>query len=282
MTRNHFFKPLSWRTQRLAVKNSFEIKSGRRVRIDSNIFENNWEAAQNGFMILFTVRANGTDDNNGRFGVIEDVTFTNNRLINTVHGINILGRDDVLNAGRAHRITIRNNVFEKVGGRLFQLLEGPANVVIDHNTSPTCDMTVMVTHSTPGFEMTNNLLCMGTYGLFGAGEGSGMRPVRTYLPGSKIEGNVFIGQPTAEYPANNVFTAAVSSVGFTDAVAGNYKLTAISPYRERRATGRIRVQDGSLRAVPKGGAQRDLRALLNSDAIVNRPASNRSCLPARG
>ena len=131
-------------------------------------------------------------------------------------------------------------------------------------------MTVMLTHSTPGFEMTNNLLCLGTYGLFGNGEGSGMRPVRTYLPGSKIEGNTFIGQPTAEYPANNVFTAAVSSVGFTDAVAGNYKLTAASPYRGKARDGQDPGPNMDLfERSQKGVLNGTLRALLNSDAIVN-------------
>ena len=60
---NHFYKPLSWRIgdpsyagKPWSVKNLFELKNARRVLVDGNVFENNWQHAQSGFAILFTVR----------------------------------------------------------------------------------------------------------------------------------------------------------------------------------------------------------------------------------
>src|SRR5207244_1796422 len=51
--RNYFFKPLAWRASGAwTVKNLLELKLGRRVLIQGNIFENSWAAAQAGFAIV--------------------------------------------------------------------------------------------------------------------------------------------------------------------------------------------------------------------------------------
>src|SRR5262249_13573319 len=76
---NHFSKPTSWRAGdpgyagiHWQVKNIFELKSARRVLIDGNVFENNWEDGQNGFAILFTVR---NQTGGAPWSVVEDITF---------------------------------------------------------------------------------------------------------------------------------------------------------------------------------------------------------------
>src|SRR5206468_1482644 len=143
------------------VKNLFELKNARRVLIDGNLFEYNWPQAQNGYAILFTVR---NQDGNAPWSTIEDVSFTNNVVRHVAGGINILGHDDIKWSQQTRRVHIKNNLFYDVGGawgrgQLFQLLDGTADVAIDHNTALQTDSVVMggdhQGHS--GFVFTNNI-----------------------------------------------------------------------------------------------------------------------------
>ena len=137
--RNHIAKLLTWKAgepgyegKAWAVKNLLELKNARRVIIEGNLLEGNWPQSQNGFAVLFTVR---NQDGAAPWSTVEDVTFANNIVRRTASGINILGRDDVRPSQVARRITIRNNVFEDIGGQrwggggtLFQILNGPSQV----------------------------------------------------------------------------------------------------------------------------------------------------------
>lgn len=118
---NHLLKPLSWVPLSLppisthVVKNLFELKTGKRVLVDGNIMENNWYAGQTGYSIIFTVRSCQTGD----FTVIEDVTFTNNLILNSIQGFNLLDKDDGCgippyeqchSAGQLRRVFVGNNL----------------------------------------------------------------------------------------------------------------------------------------------------------------------------
>src|SRR5215831_1129491 len=141
--RNHCFKPLSWRIgdpsyagTPWGVKNLFELKNAQRVLIDGNIFENNWTHAQNGFAILFTVR---NQDGTAPWSVVQDLTFTNNRLRQVGGGFNMHGTDDNFPSLFTRRIRIANNLMENVTSQLgtgaaFQFNGGPYDVTIEHNT----------------------------------------------------------------------------------------------------------------------------------------------------
>src|SRR5205814_6471454 len=136
---NHFAKPLTWKTQQWSVKNLLELKNAHRVLIAGNTFENNWQQAQNGFAILFTPR---NQDGGAPWSMVQDVTFINNVVRHTGSAVNIMGSDDNQPSDHTRRILVRNNLFEDVdgarwggSGRLFQLLSGTADVVIDHNTA---------------------------------------------------------------------------------------------------------------------------------------------------
>ena len=79
-------------------------------------------------------------DGHAPWSVVEDVTFRDNVVRHVAAGINILGQDDNHPSRQTSRIAIVNNVFADVGGhwghgRLFQLLDGTRDVVIDHNTA---------------------------------------------------------------------------------------------------------------------------------------------------
>src|SRR6185369_7920203 len=95
--RNHVAKSLAWKPGEpgyagtaWTVKNLFELKNARRVRVEGNLFENNWVQAQIGFAIVLTVR---NQDGRAPWSVVEDVTFANNVVRASTSGVNIHGRD---------------------------------------------------------------------------------------------------------------------------------------------------------------------------------------------
>src|SRR6266571_5188515 len=138
---NHFFKPPSWRGVWAAVKNLFELKNARRVLVEGNVFENNWQAAQAGWAIQFTVR---NQDGSAPWSTIEDVTFRKNIVRHASSGVNILAADDPNPSQTMKRVLIRDNLFDDINGttwggqgRLFQILGyagGSTDLAIEHNS----------------------------------------------------------------------------------------------------------------------------------------------------
>jgi len=92
------------------VKNLLELKNARRVTIQANTLEYNWQAAQSGFAILFTVR---NQDGGCPWCQVEQVTFANNVVRHSAAGVSILGFDDTHPSQQTRSITIRNNVFAR-------------------------------------------------------------------------------------------------------------------------------------------------------------------------
>lgn len=247
--RNHFRKPLSWKVDdpayagtRWSTKNLLELKNARRVRISGNLFEHNWVNAQRGFAIVFTVR---NQDGRSPWSVVEDVTFENNVVRHIAAGLVILGRDDTAPSGRTARITIRNNLFEDVGaerwgggGRLFQILQGAANVVIEHNTALHTG-TVVMAEGLPsrGFVYRDNIALHNGQGIVGTGTAAGLATRETFFPGGLFRRNVFVGGSDEKYPSDNFFPKALDDVGFVDRAGGDYRLAPGSPYRGAASDG---------------------------------------------
>lgn len=241
---NDFVKPVAWKsTGQWSVKNILELKNARRVLIDDNVFENNWADAQNGFAILFTVR---NQDGGSPWSMVRDVTFTRNVVLHTASGVNILGTDDLHPSQRTKRITIRNNVFEDVNGpawggagRLFQMLDGPADVVIDHNTGfQSGDILTGEGQPSARFVFTNNIALHNQFGVGGSNTfGNPPQALATYFPGAVFTKNVLIGGRAEKYPAGNYFPATVDAVGFADAANGDYRLKGDSQYRKSATDG---------------------------------------------
>jgi hypothetical protein len=224
------------------VKNLFELKTGRRVVIDGNVFENNWAHAQVGFAILF----NSIDDT-GSWARIEDITFSNNIIRHSGQGFNIRGSDAT--GARASRITIRNNLFDDINsqkwggdGRLFQVYEGATDVVIDHNTGINSHLVVSATGMpSSGFVYTNNLTRHNGLGVFGDGGYVGIACLNQYYPGWTFVKNVLAELPSdvssSQYPSGNFFPTSFNAL-FVNAAAGNYRLASTSPYKARATDGK--------------------------------------------
>ncbi|MBI2609888.1 hypothetical protein HYW53_01800 [Candidatus Giovannonibacteria bacterium] len=247
---NYFYKPMKWKIgdssyagTHWTVKNILELKNAERVLISGNIFENNWPDAQNGFSILLTPRnQNGT----APWSKVRDVNFSHNILKNIYAGINIMGRDDNNPSGQTERIAIKSNIFSGVSGTLFQILDGPRDVSIEHNTGMQSGNILLASGSeAAGFVFKDNIANHNQYGVIGTGMGIGNPTISRYFPGSVFIKNALIGGSAGSYPAENYFPSNSAAIGFADMPNGNYALLNSSTYKYMGSDGKDIGADAS-------------------------------------
>jgi hypothetical protein len=243
IVRNHFFKPLSWRSQQWRVKNLLELKNAQRVVVDGNLFENNWLAAQSGYAILLkSVNQEGT----APWSVVQDVEFTNNVIRHVASAFNILGRETKYPSVAASNITIRNNLIEDVsaakygGNGRFIVINGGSAITVDHNTVFNDGMPTVApdVNASAGFVFTNNIIQDNGAAIKGAGTAAGTATIAKFFPGAQVFSNLFVGSPAASYPAANFFPANLAAVGFVNLSGGNYRLGTNSIYRQGGTDGK--------------------------------------------
>jgi hypothetical protein len=240
------------------VKNIFELKNARRVRVEYNLFENNWKAAQPGYAILFTPRGQG---GGCPWCVIETVQFSHNIIRNVTAGVNILGYDTGNSTLQTNGIAITENFFSvttELGGNGWPILIGdePRDVVIDHNTFDFDGTTALYayggTSGAPrritGFQFTNNAMPHRTYGVNGASASTGTLTLQMYFPGAVFTGNWLSGGTASKYPAGNRFE--------TPFATGLMTQTAVQPRPAGADMARIRpllesVPGGLMTGVPQ-------------------------------
>jgi hypothetical protein len=250
--RNHVPKALAWKSGEpgyegtaWTIKNLFELKNARRVRVEGNLFENNWLQAQIGFAIVFTVR---NQDGRAPWSVVEDVTFASNVVRASTSGVNMHGRDTNHPSQPTKRIVIRNNLFVDIGGprwggagRLFQIIDGTGSVVIDHNTTIHVGA-VIIAEGPPhrDFVFTNNIV--------GADIGTGLQTLDELFPGAVVRRNVFVGGSSARYPRDNFVVGSWAQVKFEDLSKGRLRLSDASPFRRAGLDGTdVGADDHALR-----------------------------------
>jgi hypothetical protein len=234
-TRNHLFKPLSWRGSVWSVKNIFELKSAQRVLVDGNLMENNWLAAQSGYAVLLK---SVNQDGGAPWSVVQDVMFTNNVVRHVSSAINILGRDTRYPAVEANNIVIRNNLFSDVsavrygGAGRFLLINGGTDITIDHNTviSDGASVVSADVNATLQFVFTNNVLLHNLYGVKGSGTAIGNGTIAKYFPNGQFFGGLYVGGKASLYPAGNYFPATPDAAGFVDYAGGDYRLSTACAY----------------------------------------------------
>jgi len=227
------------------VKNLFELKNARRVKVSGNRFENGWAQSQRGFAIVFTVR---DEEGKAPWAVVEDVTFSDNVVAGAGNGVNILGRDTSHpgGGGRSARIRIANNVFDDIGGprwggkgTLFQILAGASDVVIEHNTGMQTGGIVMAEGGPfVRFVLKDNVVRHNQFGIAGTGTGIGVPTLLAQFPGSIVTGNVIVGGAAGRYPPGNSFPQTVEEVGFVDPGRRNYAIAPTSRVRGAGSDGR--------------------------------------------
>jgi hypothetical protein len=215
------------------VKNIFEIKSGQRMLIEGNIFENCWPSEanvaggpQSGFAIVLSTR-----DENGSMPwcVVQDLNFRNNIFRNSNAGVSFYGSE-----GKGeHRILFYNNLFDNIGGswgnndktgRLFQATSID-DLCFDHNTMLHTANNILFAYGTVnGISMKNNISQWH----------DGFQGVNY----STWDKNVFIAGKTTGFTNTNYFPANMALVKFANYAAGDYHLAADSPYKNSGTDGK--------------------------------------------
>ena len=168
------------------------------------------------------------------------MTFSRNIVRHTGAAVNILGHDNNFPSRQTKRILIKDNFFEDVNGakwggtgRLFQILAGTAETVIDHNTAMhTGDVIAAADEPHTTFVYRNNLTAHNQYGVGGDGAyGNPPVALATYFPGALFQKNVLMGGDALDYPLVNYFPARWQDVGFVNFSLADFRLAAASPYR---------------------------------------------------
>jgi hypothetical protein len=154
--------------------------------------------------------------------------------------------DDGGASQQTSRILVAHNYWDKVGGRLIQILNAPEGgtngVTIEHNTSNRAGNQFLNMGDTLNQPNTNlvvrdNLGPAGQYGVFGSGVGSGTAALNAYAEWT-FERNVLAGANASAYPPNNFYPANFpQDIGFVDAASGDFRLSATSPYKNRATDG---------------------------------------------
>lgn len=224
---NHLNKPVKWREEGWVVKNLFEIKHGRRIKVENNLMTNNWGMAQDGTAVLFTTR-----DDSGKNVVIEDIEFTNNIVRGSASAVSVYGSE-----GRGgHRLTIRNNIFADIDGKKwgaagnFLKVTTWDGLIIENNTIiQTANITSAYGEPVKNFVFRNNIVFHNEYGFTGDSTAPGQGAINAFFPGGDVSFNVIVGaEPKGR--SKNFFPASVKQVGFVNPDAGDYRLRSDSPY----------------------------------------------------
>lgn len=244
---NHLNKLVEWRDEGWDVKNLFEIKFGRRFKIENNLMTNNWGMAQDGTAVVFTTRAD-----NGASDIIEDIEFSGNVVRGSGNALNIYGPE----AQGGHRLTIRNNIFEDInggkwnGGGNFMKVTAWNGLVIENNTIINSG-NIAFAYDAPikNFVFRNNIVFENEYGMKGDGLNSGISTIDRFFPGGDISFNAVIGGAATLYRGKNLYPASIKQIGFVNPEKNDYRLLPNSPLRGKGAGGKTIGADLNYAAV---------------------------------
>ncbi|HEY7292708.1 MAG TPA: right-handed parallel beta-helix repeat-containing protein [Vicinamibacterales bacterium] len=245
ISNNLLSKPVAWRTQRWSVKNILELKNARRVQIENNVLQYNWLAGQSGFAVLFTVR-----NQNGHcpWCQVEQVVFEDNIVQHSAAGVSVLGFDDNFPSQQTQNLTIRNNLFADIdnanwggNGYAFQIVGGPRQITIDHNTIIQEHAGGILQVEGPPileFTYTNNLARHNSFGIIGRDHAFGNDTISAFFPGSRITNNVFADGVQSRYPAGNKFPSSADFRNqFVAYTSGDYRLVTASSWKKAATDG---------------------------------------------
>ena len=220
------------------VKNLIELKNARQVVFDGNVIENVWAAGQFGYAIVLTPR---NQEGGAPWSGVSDVTFTNNIIRHASGVIQIVGYDDNAPSQQTQRITLRNNLMYDIDPavwgdytKAFLIGEGPADVVIDHNTIMHAASSLVYVGGSlqiSGFEFTNNVAPHREYGFMAANGQPGNYSIDMYFSSPRIEYNVIQGGVASSYPSPNAFPSLSEwNASFAGLASDDYRLLPSSVF----------------------------------------------------
>lgn len=233
--RNHVIKPPEWRAP-WNLKNLVEVKSGQRILMEANVFENNWADAQSGFAFVWW---SANADCCSPWSVTQDITFRYNSVRNVENGFNLADRYSDNEYGRrlpkARRITIAHNVISGPSetGRIYQIGGDMHGLTIVSNSAVGRWNDVILwgqTEPLSDFVFRNNITG-GEYTFFHGTYGQGNNTINgLQIPPANVAGNVFAGGWEGATPSGNRYAASVAAIAFEDYAAGNLRLSSSSPF----------------------------------------------------
>jgi hypothetical protein len=199
-----------WQTQAVSVKNTVEIKAGRRIRIEDNRISYSWGGkGQDGYLLVLSVR---NQSGGAPWSTIDEVWITNNHFAHGAAAINILGRDNNEDSGQLTSVLISGNTFEDLdpitytGDKRMILCGGGSQLLtICENQFAGAGMTSVVYFYGPvpanlhyGMMLAANVFPSSKYGIFGE-DSSTAKPGQVppawerYVVDGTLEGNVVAG-----------------------------------------------------------------------------------------
>ncbi len=242
IVRNHFYKPVAWKGV-WTIKNLLELKVGRRLLIEGNVFEHCWVDGQTGFALTFKSVNQG-----GRapWSQTSDVTMRYNLVRRSAAGLNIAGKPQANPAIPMSKVLIEHNVFSEIGdfagtsnGRMLMLMNELRDIEIRHNTllhNAQVGQFILFADKGParGFIVRDNIATKG--GPWGAVMGTvpqGVQALASFAQTYTFAGNVIVGLQSnllGMYPTNNHYIATLDGVGLADYANGDFSLTQSSQY----------------------------------------------------
>ncbi len=244
--RNHLFKPTTWKGKWL-VKNLFELKSAARVLVEGNILDGSWQDGQGGN--AFNIKSTNQNGACTACGS-SDVTIRYNIIRNVGSGFILSGSPDIHpTTVHLQRVTVMDNVLVIVNagnflgdGRGLLINGDPADLVIAHNTIMGSTNSALTFGGPAGAvirgSIRDNVMGGGAYGVKGAGYASGSASLTGFMPNGAFSGNVLVIPTPDGYPTGNFYPASTALIGFQNAGARDYQLTASSAYRLKGTDGR--------------------------------------------
>jgi len=245
---NHCFKPESW-IGVYAIKNQFELKTGQRVLVENNVFENCWVSGQTG--TAFVLKSDGQSGANLPQMVVRDVVVRNNHVKGCVEWWSLSAAQSTSTQTMTN-VTIRGNlcsnprgtgnrnlILKGSGARPIEGLTFENNTLIGTTSYLSWVMdpgSAYTGTKSATFAFNDNIVYNGSSsGWWGASAvAAGMANISAQWTTVSVERNGTMGVKTSgAYPASNIGSGAqtVASAQFVDSAAGNYRLGAGSPFK---------------------------------------------------
>lgn len=246
--RNWITKPLSWKGGPWVIKNLLELKQGRRILINGNVFENCWPNGQAGYaFVVWSINAQLT----APWSSTDNITITNNVIKNVAGGWNLAAQGYWTTAQiPMHHVAIRNNVIigldnSTIGGngKIFQISDTIANLSIEHNTafSPS-NSSFMWGDPLPlkNHVVRNNLVGGGLYQLFTVYGQGDIAWKHAGGPGSVFARNAVATFSGANMVAGNWGLGGFSEVGLVGGASAALSVTATLDQLTLAATSQLK------------------------------------------
>lgn len=237
-------KPISWKsvgtpTQSGSynIKLLYESKNACRSLIEGNRMDGSWQDGQTGYAIgLKSVNQNG----GCRWCRVTDQTIRNNTIVNVGAGFGFAGRPEHYRVNppgypvdtALSRVLVTNNWIDSLNvppynGDARGILLGweARDIQFVRNTwaGGGYGREFLIFNLPPGpavtgFRFDDNVMPIGTYGVGASAIGEGSRALAGAVQGTlSFQGNTFIGNPRANYPATTRWAASLSAALATGA-----------------------------------------------------------------